>query len=58
MVLSLIESRLFGRICYGYFRRKDGIVETDDAKIKVVQDIFEMYLEGNSLEGIQKISTD
>ena len=27
MKLSLVESRLFGRICYGYRRDKQGLVE-------------------------------
>ncbi len=54
MELNKIESKLFGRICYGFTRREDGIVILDEKKSEVVRSIFQMYREGNSLEDIQK----
>lgn len=54
MELNKIESKLFGRICYGFTRREDGIVILDEKKSEVVRSIFKMYREGNSLENIQK----
>lgn len=36
LVLRFIESRLFGRICYVYIRRKGGIMETCEEKAKWV----------------------
>ena len=53
MKLSLVESRLFGRICYGYRRDKQGLVEIVPEEAKVVRTIFELYKAGNSLEAIQ-----
>ena len=55
MKLSLIESRLFGRICYGFKRDKYGFVEIVPEQAEVVKTIFRMYREENSLEDIQKI---
>lgn len=54
MELNKIESRLFGRICYGFTRRQDGMVVINEKKSEVVRFIFRMYREGNSLENIQK----
>ena len=54
MKLSLIESRLFGRICYGFKRDKYGFVEIVPEQAEVVKTIFRMYREENSLEDIQK----
>lgn len=54
MKLSLVESRLFGRICYGYRRDKNGIVEIISSEAAVVNKIFELYIAGNSLESIQE----
>ena len=54
MKLSLIESRLFGRICYGFNRDKYEFVEIVPEQAKVVETIFRMYRERNSLEDIQK----
>lgn len=53
MKLSLAESRLFGRICYGYRRDKQGIVEVVPEQAEVVRNIFLLYRAGNSLEAIQ-----
>lgn len=54
MKLSLIESRLFGRICYGFKRDKYGFVEIVPKQAEVVKTIFRIYREENSLEDIQK----
>lgn len=53
MKLSLVESRLFGRICYGYRRDKQGFVEIVPEEAEVVRTVFGLYGAGNSLEAIQ-----
>ncbi len=53
MKLSLIESRFFGRICYGFKRDKKGIVEIVPEEAEVVKAIFDLYKSGYSLEKIQ-----
>lgn len=53
MKLSLVESRLFGRICYGYRRDKQGLVEIVPEEAEVVRTIFRLYGAGNSLDAIQ-----
>ena len=53
MKLSLVESRLFGRICYGYRRDKQGLVEIVPEEAEVVKTVFSLYKAGNSLEDIQ-----
>lgn len=53
MKLSLVESRLFGRICYGYRRDKQGLVEIVPEEAEVVRTVFSLYKAGNSLEAIQ-----
>jgi len=53
MKLSLVESRLFGRICYGYRRDKRGLVEIVPEEAEVVRTIFRLYGAGNSLDAIQ-----
>ena len=47
MKLSLVESRLFGRICYGYRRDKQGIVEIVPEEAEVVRTVFGLYRAGN-----------
>lgn len=53
MKLSYIESKIFGKVCYGFRRDNDGIVETIPDKAEIVKKIFALYLDGNSLEDIQ-----
>lgn len=53
MKLSLVESRLFGRICYGYRRDEHGLVEIVPEEAEIVKTIFELYKAGNGLEAIQ-----
>lgn len=52
MKLSYIESKIFGQVCYGFRRNSNGIIETIPDKAKVVEMIFLLYLNGNSLENI------
>ena len=54
MKLSYIESKIFGKVCYGFRRNNDGIVETIPDKAKVVERIFSLYLDGNSLDDIKQ----
>ena len=51
--LNLYESRLFGRICYGFGRDEDGFVYIKEDEANVVRKIFEMAINGNSLQAIQ-----
>lgn len=51
--LRVIESKIFGKVCYGFRRNNDGIVETIPDRATVVKMIFSLYLKGNSLENIQ-----
>lgn len=53
MKLSYIESKIFGKVCYGFKRNKNGIVEILPDKAEIVKMIFLLYLDGNSLENIQ-----
>lgn len=54
MKLSYIESKIFGKVCYGFRRNNDSVIETISDKAKVVKMIFSLYLDGNSLEDIQQ----
>jgi hypothetical protein len=51
--LNLYESRLFGRICYGFGRDEEGYVFVKEEEASVVRKIFEMAINGNSLHAIQ-----
>ena len=53
MKLSYVESKIFSKVCYGFRRNNNGIIETIPDKAKVVEMIFLLYLNGNSLENIQ-----
>ncbi len=53
MTLSRLESKEFGKVCYGFRRNKQGLIETDSKKSNVVKQIFSLYKSGNSLEDIQ-----
>ena len=55
MKLSYIESKIFGKVCYGFRRNKDGIVETIPDKAVVVERIFSLYLSGNRFRGYPAI---
>ena len=51
--LDLIQSRRFGRICYGFGRDENGIVYVKGEDSKTVKMIFSMAINGNSLQDIQ-----
>ena len=53
--LDLIQSRLFGRICYGFGRDEKGVIYIDEEQAKVVKMIFQYTIDGNSLEKIQNL---
>ena len=53
MKLSLVESRLFGRICYGFRRDSKGMIEIIPNEADVVKNIFDLYASSCSLENIQ-----
>ena len=53
MKWSYIKSKIFGKVCYGFRRNNNGIIETIPDKAKVVEMIFLLYLNGNSLDDIQ-----
>ena len=54
MKLSPLESKIFGKVCYGFRRDKNKRVETAEQEAKIVREIFGLYLSGNSLEKIQE----
>ena len=54
MKLSLLESKIFGKVCYGFRRDKNKRVETVEQEAEIVREIFGLYLSGNSLEKIQE----
>ena len=51
--LDLYESRLFGRICYGFGRDEKGYVYIKDDEAEVVRMIYSMAINGHSLQNIQ-----
>lgn len=53
MKLSLLESKIFGKVCYGFRRDENKRVETVPQEAEIVQEIFALCLAGNSLEKIQ-----
>lgn len=53
MTLSKLESKEFGKVCYGFRRNKQGFIETDPEKVNIVKQIFNLYKSGSSLEDIQ-----
>lgn len=54
MTLSHFESKIFGKVCYGFRRNNKGLVEAIPEKAEIVKLIFSLYLNGNSLEAIQQ----
>ena len=54
MKLSLLESKIFGKVCYGFRRDKNKRVETVEQEAEIVRKIFGLCLSGNSLEKIQE----
>ncbi len=54
MKLSLLESKIFGKVRYGFRRDENKIIETVPQETKIAQEIFDLCLTGNSLEKIQE----
>ncbi len=54
MKLSQLESKIFGKICYGFRRDKEKRIEIVEQEAEIVRGIFGLYLSGNSLEKIQE----
>lgn len=54
MKLSLLESKIFGKVCYGFRRDKSKRVEIVEHEAEIVREIFDLCLSGNSLEKIQE----
>ena len=51
--LDLIQSRRFGRICYGFGRDENGIFYVKEDEAQVLKTMFYMAINGHSLQGIQ-----
>lgn len=47
-------SCLYARKCYGFTHNQDGELSINEAEAAVVSDIFDMYLQGKSVLGIQR----
>ena len=47
-------SELYRRPCYGYKKTKDGVLVIDQPKARIVKEIFDLYLSGESISGIKK----
>ena len=47
-------SGLYNRACYGYRKDKNGMLEIDEERASVVRNVFDWYLEGESVVGIIK----
>ena len=53
MKLDLYESRLFGRVCYGFGRNENGYVYIREDEAQVARMIYDMAINGHSLQNIQ-----
>ena len=51
--LDLYTSKFFGRICYGFGRDEEGFVYIKEDEADVVRMIYDMAINGNSLQKIQ-----
>lgn len=51
--LDLYTSKFFGRICYGFGRDENGFVYIKDDEADIVRMIYNMAINGNSLQKIQ-----
>lgn len=54
MKLSPLESKIFGKVCYGFRRDENKRIEIVPQEAGIVQEIFALCLAGNSLEKIQE----
>ena len=51
--LDLYTSKFFGRVCYGFGRDENGFVYSKEDEANVVRMIYDMAINGNSLQKIQ-----
>ncbi len=51
--LDMYTSKFFGRICYGFGRDENGFVYIKENEADVVRMIYDMAINGNSLQKIQ-----
>ena len=51
--MSLLESKIFVKVCYGFRREKNNRIDIVEQEAEIVREIFGLYLSGNSLEKIQ-----
>ena len=51
--LDMYTSKFFGRICYGFGRDENGFVYIKENEADVVRMIYDMTINGNSLQKIQ-----
>lgn len=51
--LNMYESKYFGRICYGFGRDEKGFVYVKEDEADVVRMIYDMAINGNSLQKMQ-----
>ena len=51
--LDIYTSKFFGRICYGFGRDENGFVYIKEDEADVVRMIYDMAINGNSLQKIQ-----
>ena len=49
-----MESKIFGKVCYGFRRDENKRIEIVPQEAGIVQEIFALCLAGNSLEKIQE----
>ncbi|ANU52752.1 recombinase family protein [Acutalibacter muris] len=54
MKLSSLESKIFGKVCYGFRRDKNKRIEIVEQDAEIVREMFDLCLEGKSLEKIQE----
>ena len=54
MKLSPLESKIFGKVCYGFRRDENKRIEIVPQEAGIVQEIFALCLAGYSLEKIQE----
>ena len=54
MKLSILDSKIFGKVCYGFRRDENKRIEIIPQKAGIVQEIFALCQAGNSLEKIQQ----
>ena len=47
-------SELYRRPCYGYKKTKDGVLVIDQAKARIVKEVYALYLSGESINGIKR----